>query len=100
MVAPSPVIASLNWMPSLTALVLRDSSRARRFLRSSRALRANVLPVHFHVQKTRSTPIVDSETAPVVLERRPRPMKPEASLQQESVRVSPVWLYALSLLNV
>jgi hypothetical protein len=51
-------------------------------------LRAHVLPVHLHLQKTRSTPIVDSETAPVVLERRPRPMKPEASLQQESVRVS------------
>jgi hypothetical protein len=32
-----PVIASLDWMPSLTALVLRDRSRARRFLRSSRA---------------------------------------------------------------
>jgi hypothetical protein len=44
--------------------------------------------------------IADSETAPVVLERRPRPMKPEASLQQESVRVSRVWVYALPLLNV
>ena len=37
------------------------------------------------------------ETAPVVLERRQWPMEPDASLQQESVRVSRVWLYALPL---
>jgi len=33
---PSPVSASLSWMPSRIALLLRDSSRARRFLRTSR----------------------------------------------------------------
>jgi len=34
--APSLVIAWLSWMPSRIALVLRDSSFASRFLRSSR----------------------------------------------------------------
>jgi hypothetical protein len=33
MAAPSPVSASLSWMPSRLALLLRESSRARRFLR-------------------------------------------------------------------
>jgi hypothetical protein len=33
---PSPVITSLSWMPSRRALLLRDSSFAKRFLRSSR----------------------------------------------------------------
>jgi hypothetical protein len=28
-VAPSPVIASLSWIPSRSALLLRDSSRAQ-----------------------------------------------------------------------
>jgi hypothetical protein len=36
MVPPSPGIASLSWMPSRSALLLRESSLLRRFLRSSR----------------------------------------------------------------
>src|SRR5690349_4821879 len=42
----------------------------------------------------------DSETAPVVLERRQWPMEPEASLQQEPVRVSRVCVYALPFSDV
>jgi hypothetical protein len=33
MAAPSPVIASLSWMPSRIALLLRESSFLSRFLR-------------------------------------------------------------------
>jgi hypothetical protein len=34
MAAPSPVIASLNWIPSRIALFLRDESFLSRFLHS------------------------------------------------------------------
>ena len=34
-----------DWMPSRSALLLRDSSRARRFLRLFQRLRAHVLSV-------------------------------------------------------
>jgi hypothetical protein len=46
--APSPVIASLSWIPSRIAFVLRVSKRAKRFLRSSRGPGAHFLPLDLH----------------------------------------------------
>jgi|GraSoiStandDraft_1057264.scaffolds.fasta_scaffold1204895_1 hypothetical protein len=39
MAAPSPETASLSWMPSRMALLLRESSAPRRFLRYGVAVR-------------------------------------------------------------
>jgi hypothetical protein len=44
--APSPVIASLSWIPSRIAL--RVSKRAKRFLRFSRGPGAHFLPLDLH----------------------------------------------------
>ena len=48
MAAPSPVIASLSWMPSRTALVLRDSSFEKLLPALFQSLRSHVLAVHLH----------------------------------------------------
>src|SRR3954469_2061061 len=42
---PSPVIASLSWMPCRIALLLRESSRAEALPALFQGLRAHVLPV-------------------------------------------------------
>ena len=78
MVPPSPVIASLSWMPCRIALLLRESSRARRFLRVSRASPRVSVNLH-HVLVASSTVL-----APTKLEktrsRRYVPMRRHASL--------------------
>src|SRR3954447_11892288 len=78
MVPPSPVRASLSWMPSRMALLLRESSRARRFLRVSRASPRMSVNLH-HVLVASSTVL-----APTKLEktrsRRYVPMRRHASL--------------------
>jgi len=45
MAAPSPVIASLSWMPSRTALVLRDSSFDKLLPALFQSLRSHVFGV-------------------------------------------------------